>query len=102
MSEKEKNCLNCRIHWDREGCCKVCRWEDRDHPSLFYQITLSPEVLADKIVMEMEDFTAEGERLTWWESPIMPQGFIYRSKQEAYEATLARLLAPAESEGESE
>lgn len=50
MSKKEKSCLNCRIFWDREGCCEVCRWEDKDHPSLFYQITRSPEALAEKVV----------------------------------------------------
>lgn len=52
MSKKEKNCLNCRIHWDRESGCEVCRWEDGDHPSMFYQITRSPEVLAPKFVYE--------------------------------------------------
>jgi hypothetical protein len=50
MSKEEKNCLNCKIYWDREGGCEVCRWEDEDHPSLFYHITRSPEVLAEEFI----------------------------------------------------
>lgn len=63
---------------------------ERGEPTVFNRITLSPEKLADSILIEMEDFTEWDERRVWWESPIM-QGHIYRTRQEAYEATLARL-----------
>ena len=86
MSKKEKNCLNCRIHWDREGCCEVCRWEDNDHPSLFYQITRSPEVLAEEFVEMMYDRVAGDYRYY-----SMLTGEFYNSREEAITATVAKL-----------
>ncbi len=86
MSKKEKNCLNCRIYWDREGGCEVCRWEDEDHPSLFYQITRSPEVLAANIVYMRYDH--EGDRYMWT-SPWIPTQ--YSKESEAIAATLTVL-----------
>lgn len=79
MSKKEKNCLNCRIHWDREGCCEVCRWEDDDNPSLFYQITRSPEVLVESLV-----FWEGG-----WTSRFIK--FTTTNRDEAIAATLEEL-----------
>ena len=97
-------CGNCR-HFATAGGSSVCAlhcvktsyggWcrnhEDEGQKRVFEHITTSPEKLADSIVIEMEDFTEDGERRIWWESPIMPQGYIYHTRQEAYEATLARL-----------
>lgn len=28
MSKEEKNCLNCKIHWDREGGCDITMEEE--------------------------------------------------------------------------
>lgn len=86
MSKKEKNCLNCRIHWDREGCCEVCRWGDDDNPSLFYQITRSPEVLAEEFVEMMYDRVAGDYRYY-----SMLTGEFYNSREEAIAATVAKL-----------
>jgi hypothetical protein len=86
MSKKERNCLNCRIHWDREGLCEVCRWEDKDNPSLFYQITRSPEVLAEKFVYSvMLDYCYEE-----WYSTLFPDK-CFSTKSEAIAATVAKL-----------
>lgn len=99
MSEKKKNCLNCRINWDREGRCEVCRWEDKDHPSLFYQITRSPEELAPKLVYVIQRLATipstsrenpGGYKVeTQWFSTILFDAFD--SEAEAITATLERL-----------
>lgn len=86
MSKKEKNCLNCRIHWDRDGGCAVCRWEDEDNPSLFYRITQSPEVLAPEFVEMMYDRVAGDYRYY-----SMLTGEFYNSKEEAEAATVEKL-----------
>ena len=94
MSKKEKNCLNCRIHWDRENRCEVCRWEDNDHPSLFYQITRSPEVLAEKFVFSRGERYWRRRRCetvcyeVWWSALT---GEEYKSKVEAIAATATEL-----------
>jgi hypothetical protein len=82
MSKKERNCLNCRIHWDREGLCEVCRWEDKDNPSLFYQITRSPEVLAPHLVY--------GDKEGYFYSTII-EGERFLTIVKALAATVARL-----------
>lgn len=94
MSKKEKNCLNCRIHWDREGGCEVCRWEDQDNPSLFYQITRSPEVLAEKFVYDWGHLCHNGDIRIYWKSTILPDA-VFGSKAEAIAATVARLKETA-------
>ena len=91
MSKKEKNCLNCRIHWDHEGGCEICRWEDNDNPSLFYQITRSPGVLAEKLVYGVEKYSPFYEDyVTRWYSSIIPYT-VFNTKPEAIAATLAEL-----------
>ena len=84
MSKKEKNCLNCRIHWDRERLCEVCRWEDNDHPSLFYQITRSPEVLAKELV------TSDCDSL-WFAWVGIGRREAFSTREEAIAATVAKL-----------
>lgn len=101
MSKKEKNCLNCRIHWDRDGGCEVCRWEDEDHPSLFYEITRSPEVLAPHFVYRYQGnypavTTIDGREVElWWRSMICKERY-YETKTEALAATVAKLKSIAE------
>ena len=94
MSKKEKCCLNCKIHWDRENCCEVCRWEDQDNPSLFYQITRSPEVLAEKFVYEKSvslicaGYGCDRYEYKWyWFSTIIPYA-KFDTKPDAVAATL--------------
>lgn len=89
MSKKEKNCLNCRIHWDREGGCEVCRWEDEDHPTLFYQITRSPEVLAENVTYTYEMAIGGSMFRVYWTSPFVENFYI--NKAEAIAATVAKL-----------
>lgn len=86
MSKKEKNCLNCRIHWDREARCEVCRWEDNDNPSLFYQITRSPEVLAEELVHSVMLDYCYAE----WRSTLFPDK-DFGTKAKAIAATVAKL-----------
>lgn len=83
--DKEKCCLNCRIHWDREGCCEVCRWEDNDNPSLFYRITRSPEVLAPKFVYHIDYGEAGGGYVS-----TIVKG-LWHNESEAIAATLEEL-----------
>ena len=91
MSDENKCCLNCKIHWDREGGCEVCRWEDENNPSLFYRITRSPETLAEKLVYIT--VTAWGK--TVFISTII-RNEMFRSREEAITATVARLKEMAE------
>lgn len=87
MSKKEKNCLNCKIHWDREGGCEVCRWEDEDNPSLYYQITRSPEMLAPYFVEKQPD--------KWDDDDYPYYSYLtkewYATEDKAISATVAKL-----------
>ena len=99
MSDENKCCLNCKIHWDREGGCEVCRWEDENNPSLFYRITRSPETLAEKLVYcEKWTITSEhpekGKEYEYWSTPLIDM--YYPTKAEAIAATVAKLKEVAE------
>lgn len=89
MSNKEKNCLNCRIHWDHAGGCSVCRWEDQDNPSLFYRITQSPETLAEKLVYKAICVAVNRTTYSCWKSTITEES--YSTREEAIAATVAKL-----------
>lgn len=98
MNKKEKNCLNCRIHWDRETCCEICRWEDNDNPSLFYRITRSPEVLAEKLVYwDMSYYDDSENPRCKWASTIIDDVY-FDDLDEAIAATVAKLKEVADAE----
>jgi hypothetical protein len=86
MGKDEKCCLNCKIFWDKEYGCDECRFEHKDHPSLFYQITQSPEVLAEKLVYQI--FDVDGYE--WWTSTLCNYT-QWELKAEAIAATVAKL-----------
>lgn len=98
MSKKEKNCLNCRIHWDREGGCEVCRWEDENNPSLYYRITRSPEVLAPQFIFKQ--WHAFDGKWGWFSLLLMDGDELnspwFDSYEEAISATVAKLKEVAE------
>lgn len=87
MSNDEKCCLNCKIFWDKEYGCEECRFEHKDHPSLFYKITASPEMLAPKFIGLIFDhrFTSKYRYYS------MLTGDFYNSESEAFAATVAKL-----------
>lgn len=84
VGKEEKCCINCAINWDREGRCEECRFEHKDHPSLFYRITRSPEILARSLCgnVRIGCFSGYYSMLT---------GMYYPNMEEAISATLARL-----------
>ena len=88
VGKDEKCCINCAIQQDREYRCEECRFEHKDHPSLFYRITRSPEVLADEFV-----YCAEPERFCEcadWRSVILGN-VSFATRYEAFAATLEKL-----------
>lgn len=93
MSKDEKCCLNCKIFWDKEHGCEECRFEHKDHPSLFYRITASPEVLAEKLVFNIPFVTVGGASHDRWYSTIEPftEDVYYYSREKAIAATVAKL-----------
>jgi hypothetical protein len=90
VGKDEKCCINCAIQQDREGCCEECRFEHKDHPSLFYRITESIEVLAEKLVYDWGHLCHNGDIKIYWKSTILPDA-VFCSKAEALTATVVKL-----------
>lgn len=89
MSKDEKCCLNCKIFWDKEYGCEDCRFEHKDHPSLFYRITRSPEVLAKELITTSYD---EFKNCTvYWAWLGDGRREAYCTREEAIAATVAKL-----------
>lgn len=88
VGKDEKCCINCAIMQDKECRCEECRFEHKDHPSLFYRITRSHEALADKLVYcaEPEHFCECAD----WRSVILGN-VSFTTRQAAFAATLEKL-----------
>lgn len=80
---------------DRESTLACILFEPKN-PSLFHQITASPEALAESVVYPYEMAVGGSTFRVYWTSPFVEN--FYPDKSEAFAATLARLNAPAESE----
>ena len=89
---KKQCCLTCKTHWDRERLCEICRWEDEDNPSVFYNITRSPETLVEHLVYWEQNPPNSG-----WTSNFI-RCRTYRTKPEAVAATLKELNKPSNKE----
>lgn len=99
VGKDEKCCINCAILQDKYRC-EECRFEHKDHPSLFYRITRSPEAMAEKLVYRDEDYeptftvvvrgTEQRMGHECWRSTIIP-GDCWAEYDRAYAATVEKL-----------
>lgn len=92
--EKVKNCGECRYFNPLSNLCIVlggkvsksatgCPANYIKPPTLFQEITASPEVLAEKLVYQLPD--------GWWVATIVYDGAKFTHKETAIAATVARL-----------
>lgn len=115
MSKKTcKACLHCSVENKNEAYCSGMPWHypfggsdttaldkeackyflERDKPTIFHQITASPEVLAPNFVyFAMED--EEGR--DYWGSSLL-DGQFWKTEKEAFAATVKKLKEVAADE----
>lgn len=104
--EKVKNCGECRYFNPLSNLCIVlggkvsksatgCPANYIKPPTLFQEITASPEVLAEKLVYKkIDSFYCTSGAVVRWTSTI--SDWEYDTKSEAISATLAKLREAAE------
>ena len=105
-----KDCLNCSVD-DGDVLCSGMLWHypfggsdvvsldkeacehflERKKPTVFDQITASPEVLAEKLVYEIRSTDPVfGGTYYWWCSTIIP-GEKWKKREEVFSATVEKL-----------